>query len=71
MLIENLPLVVLALIWIIVSVVQDFRKREVENWWNFSLISIALAYRAFLSVFTLLYLIQINTPAIINIAAIK
>src|SRR3989344_4175059 len=53
MLIENLPLVVLALIWIIVAVVQDFRKREVENWWNFSLISIALAYRAFLSVFTL------------------
>ena len=53
MLIENLPLVVLALIWIIVAVVQDFRKREVENWWNFSLIAIALAYRAFLSVFTL------------------
>jgi len=51
MLIETLPLVVLALIWIIVAVVQDFKRREVANWWNFSLIAIALAYRAFLSVF--------------------
>ena len=51
MLIENLPLVILALIWIVIAVIQDFRKREVDNWWNFSLIAVVLAYRAFLSVY--------------------
>jgi len=47
---ENLFLVILALIWIVVAVIQDIRKREIANWWNFSLVAIALAYRAFLSV---------------------
>lgn len=46
---ENWFLIIAAVIWIIVAIVQDFRKREVANWWNFSLIIIALAYRAFLS----------------------
>ena len=46
---ENLFLIFLGLIWIIVAVIQDFRKREVANWWNFSLIIIALVYRSFLS----------------------
>ncbi len=44
-------LTVLALVWIIVAVIQDLRKREVANWLNFSLIAIALSYRAFVSVF--------------------
>lgn len=47
---ENWFLITLALVWIIVAVIQDLRKREIANWWNFSLIAIALAYRAFLSV---------------------
>ena len=32
--------------------IQDFRKREVANWWNFSLVAFVLAYRGFLSVNT-------------------
>jgi len=47
---ENWFLVAIGLIWIIVAVIQDLRKREIANWWNFSLIAIALAYRAFVSV---------------------
>ncbi len=52
---ENYFLVVLALVWIIAAVVQDLRKREVANWVNFSLIAIALSYRAFVSVWVLDY----------------
>jgi len=40
----------LALVWTVFAVVQDFRRREVSNWLNFSFIAIALAYRAFYSV---------------------
>lgn len=40
----------IALIWILIAVVQDFRKREVANWWNFSLIAFILAFRLFLSI---------------------
>lgn len=47
---ENYFLIALAFVWIVVAVIQDLRKREVANWWNFSLIVIALAYRAFVSV---------------------
>jgi Flp pilus assembly protein protease CpaA len=43
-------LIVLALVWIVAAVIQDFRKREIPNWLNFSLIAFALAYRAFYSV---------------------
>ena len=43
-------LIAIGIIWIVGAVVQDFRKLEVANWWSFSLIVIALAYRAFLSV---------------------
>jgi hypothetical protein len=46
----NFGLIVIGLVWILVSVVMDFRKREVANFWNFSLIAIALVYRAFLSI---------------------
>jgi Flp pilus assembly protein protease CpaA len=48
---ENLFLIVLALIWIIGAVLQDLRRREVDNLWNFSLIGFALAYRLSFSVF--------------------
>jgi len=46
----NIFIIVIALIWMFFAVIQDFRKREVANWWNFSLIVFVLAYRAFLSV---------------------
>jgi len=49
---ENLFLVVLALIWIIGAVLQDLKKREVDNLWNFSLIAFALAYRLAVSIFS-------------------
>lgn len=42
----------LALVYTIFAVVQDFRKREVANWLNFSLVLFALAYRAFYSIQT-------------------
>lgn len=42
----------LAFIWIIFAVIQDFRKREVANWLNFSLIAFALAYKAFYANYT-------------------
>jgi len=35
--------------------VQDFRKREVANWWNFSLIVFVLAFRASVSISQLDY----------------
>jgi Flp pilus assembly protein protease CpaA len=56
MLSENLFLIILAVIWIVIAVIQDLRKREVANWWNFSLIAVALSYRAFLSLWKLNYL---------------
>ena len=58
--IENYFLIVLALVWIVIAIVQDFRKREVANWLNFSLIAIALSYRAFLSIFFWNHLYFIN-----------
>ena len=48
---ENLFLILLALVWIIGAVLQDLRRREVDNVWNFSLIGFALAYRFAGSVF--------------------
>lgn len=42
---ENLFLIFLGLIWIIGSIIQDLKRREVDNIWNFSLIAFALAYR--------------------------
>ena len=47
---ENWFLIAVAVLWILVASIQDFRKREVANWWNFSLIIIVLAYRIFLSI---------------------
>ena len=48
---ENLFLIVLGLVWIVGAVLQDLRRREVDNLWNFSLIVFALAYRACVSLF--------------------
>jgi len=48
---ENWYLILLALVWITGAVLQDLRRREVDNLWNFSLIPIALAYRLSVSVF--------------------
>ncbi|MDO8564290.1 MAG: prepilin peptidase [Nanoarchaeota archaeon] len=47
---EYLFLFVIALIWLIFASVQDLKVREVANWLNFSLVSIALAYRLFYSI---------------------
>ena len=35
---ENLFLIVLGFVWIIGAVLQDLRRKEVDNLWNFSLI---------------------------------
>jgi Flp pilus assembly protein protease CpaA len=50
--IENYFLLIIGLIWIIIAVIQDLRKREIANWWNFSLIAIGLVYQAAISVYT-------------------
>jgi len=47
---QNLPLIILAFIWIIGAILQDLKRREVDNIWNFSLIAFALAYRLTISV---------------------
>ena len=39
----------IALLWIIFASIQYIRKREVANWLNFSLLALALSYRAFYS----------------------
>jgi len=49
---ENLFLIVLGLVWIIGAVLQDLKRREVDNLWNFSLIGFALAYRLSVSIFS-------------------
>lgn len=49
---ENIFLMAIAFVWIIFAVIQDFRRREVANWWTFSLIVFILAYRTILSVKT-------------------
>src|SRR3989338_8459127 len=48
---ENWFLILLGLIWIIGAVLQDLRRREVDNIWNFSLIPIAIVYRLSVSIF--------------------
>jgi Flp pilus assembly protein protease CpaA len=49
---ENIVLMGIAIFWMIISSIQDFKRREVENWWNYSLIVIALVFRVFVSVST-------------------
>lgn len=57
---QNLPLIILALIWIIGAILQDLKRREVDNLWNFSLIAFALAYRLSISIFSLDYWFILN-----------
>ncbi|MEK6873669.1 MAG: A24 family peptidase [Nanoarchaeota archaeon] len=45
-------LIILTLIWILAAIYKDFRKREIPNWLNFSLLIFALAFRLFYSIFT-------------------
>lgn len=57
---ENLFLIVLAIVWISGAIVQDMRRREVDNIWNFSLIAFALVYRLAFSVFSENYWFFVN-----------
>jgi Flp pilus assembly protein protease CpaA len=58
--IENIPLIILAFIWIIGAILQDLKRREVDNIWNFSLIAFALAYRIAISINTQNYSFALN-----------
>jgi len=44
-------LVLIGFAWIVAASAQDLRKREVWNWLSFSLIAVALSYRAFYAVY--------------------
>ncbi|MBT4166213.1 hypothetical protein HOE04_04215 [archaeon] len=57
---ENIPLIILAFIWIIGAILQDLKRREVDNIWNFSLIAFALAYRIAISIHTQNYTFALN-----------
>lgn len=48
----NLVLISLFFIWAIFASIEDFKKREVENWLNYSLAIFALGLRFFYSLFT-------------------
>ena len=47
---SNLFIIGVAIFWLIIASIQDFKRREVENWWSFSLVVFILAFRAFLSI---------------------
>src|SRR3989344_1726221 len=53
-------LIFIAFVWIIGAILQDLRRREVDNIWNFSLIGIALAHRFAFSVYTTNYWFFLN-----------
>ncbi len=57
---ENWFLIAIGLVWIVGAVMQDLKRREVDNIWNFSLIGVALAYRGAVSVFSGNYWFIIN-----------
>jgi hypothetical protein len=57
---ENTFLLFLGLFFLIGAVMQDFKRREVDNVWNFSLIAFALGYRAIISVYILDYHFLLN-----------
>ena len=58
--IEYLFLLIIAFIWTIGAILQDLRRREVDNIWNFSLIGFALAYRFAFSIYNNEYWFFIN-----------
>ena len=45
-------LIALGMVWIFFATIQDFKKREVANWLNFSLIILAIGVRFFYSLFS-------------------
>jgi Flp pilus assembly protein protease CpaA len=49
---EIIFLLILGFIWIVTATIQDIRKKEVDNWINFSLIIFALGFRFFYSLFS-------------------
>ena len=57
---ENWFLIILGLIWIIGAILQDMKRREVDNLWNFSLIAFALIYRVAVSIFMNDYWFALN-----------
>jgi len=57
---QNLFLIILGFVWILGAVLQDLRRREVDNIWNFSLIFFALAYRAGFSIYNNDYWFLLN-----------
>lgn len=57
---ENIFLILLAVVWIVGAILQDIRRREVDNIWNFSLIAFALVYRLSVSVFDGNYMFFLN-----------
>ncbi|MEN9626678.1 MAG: hypothetical protein RL557_1006 [archaeon] len=57
---ETIFLIVIAFVWIVGAILQDLRRREVDNIWNFSLIGFALAYRLAFSVYSNEYWFFIN-----------
>lgn len=50
--IEIIFLLVLAFIWLIFATIYDFKTTEIPNWLNFSLITFALGFRFFYSLFS-------------------
>ena len=57
---ENWFIIFLGIVWIIGAVLQDLKRREVDNIWNFSLVGFALAYRFAISVFNWDYWFMVN-----------
>ena len=57
---ENWFLIFLGLVWIFGAVLQDLKRREVDNLWSFSLIFFALAYRLGVSIFNNNYWFVLN-----------
>ncbi len=57
---ENLFLVILALVWLVGATMQDFSRREIDDWWNYSLIFFALSYRFIFSLFSSDYTFFLN-----------
>ncbi len=57
---ENYFLIAIGIVWIVGAVLQDLRRREVDNLWNFSLIALALAYRLSFLIYSGKYWFFIN-----------
>lgn len=47
---QNIVLLCIGLFWLIFASIEDFKRREVENWWTFSLIIFVLIFRLFFSI---------------------